>query len=64
MTTRELRQALFHLNDQKMTVEQLRSMLFGIADQDAELEIGFGMFKEAENKLAAQVEKQKQIDAL
>lgn len=49
MTTRELRQALYHLENQNMTVKELREKLFyAPIDQDAELEIGFGMWRELE----------------
>lgn len=54
MTTRELRQALFHLENQEMTVKELRRMLFKEVDQDAQLEIKPGMW----SKLEPQPDKQ------
>jgi len=50
MTTRELREILFYLSNQEMTVEELRAMLYQIEDQDAELEPGFAMWLIAEKK--------------
>ena len=38
MTTRELRKALFEIDNQKMTVEELRHILFDVEEQDKELE--------------------------
>ncbi len=37
MTVRELRKALFEIQDQKMTVKELRDILFELENQDAEL---------------------------
>jgi hypothetical protein len=34
MTTRELRQMLFHVMNQEMTVRELRQKLFEVVDQD------------------------------
>jgi hypothetical protein len=48
MNTRKLREALFYLDDQKMTVEELRAMLFNVEDQDKEIEIGSDMWKKLE----------------
>jgi len=48
MTTRERRDALFYLDNQGMTVKELRQMLFTIEDQDAELEMGFAMWCKTE----------------
>lgn len=53
MTTRELRELLFHLEDQSMTVAELRNMLFKIDDQDTELYPGFGMWRKIEAQHAA-----------
>jgi len=48
MTTRELREALFHLTDQDMTVKELRSMLFKVDDQDENLDLNFAMWHSIE----------------
>lgn len=37
MTVRELRQALFAVENQEMTVKELRDILFEIEEQDEEL---------------------------
>jgi len=50
MTTRELREALYHLSNQNMTVKDLRAMLFAVEDQDAKLEPGIGMWAKLEAK--------------
>lgn len=50
MTAREFREIMFYLSNQKMTVEELREMLYLIEDQDAELEPGFSMWLRAEKK--------------
>jgi len=50
MTTRDLREVLFHLSDQEMTVRELRTMLFKIDDQDAELPPSFSMWMALEAK--------------
>lgn len=34
MTARELREMLFHVNNQELTVKELRALLFEIEDQD------------------------------
>jgi len=57
MTTRELREVLFHLNDQNMTVKELREMLFNVENQDAELEAGFSMWLKLEAERKSQNEK-------
>ena len=49
MTVKELREALFYLEDQDMTVRELRAMLFN-EDQDAQLQPGFSMWLEMEAK--------------
>ena len=52
MTIRELRQALFHLGNQDMTVAELREMLFWANDQNDELETGLSMWLELEEEFA------------
>ena len=37
MTVRELRQMLTHVNDQSMTIKELRAILFREEEQDKEL---------------------------
>lgn len=41
MTIRELRQALTEIENQNMTVQELRAILFEQADQDKELNNSF-----------------------
>jgi hypothetical protein len=48
MTPRELREALFYIQNQEMTVKELRAKLFDIEDQDMELVPGFCMWIEME----------------
>lgn len=50
MTPRELREILYHLSNQEMTVKELRKMLFEITDQDGELEPSFSMWLKLEEK--------------
>ena len=45
ITVRELREMLFHIDNQDMTVRQLRKALYDIDDQDAELTPCFAMWK-------------------
>jgi hypothetical protein len=40
MTARELREALYYIENQKMTVEQLRKALFEVEKQDEPLNVG------------------------
>lgn len=54
MTTRELREVLFHLDNQDMTVSELRAMLFLVNDQDKELAPGFAMWKGLEAQYDAE----------
>lgn len=61
MTTRELREALFYVTDQKMTVEELRHMLFNERDQDAELDLRFGVFAKLEKIRNDQIEREKNL---
>jgi hypothetical protein len=56
MTTRELREALYHLSNQEMTVRELRALLFKVDDQDAELSIDFCMWLKLENANPAPAE--------
>jgi len=44
MTARELREALFNIRNQQMTVAELRARLFDIQNQDAEIEVSFSMW--------------------
>lgn len=50
ITVRQIREILFHLEDQSMTVSDLRSMLFNIEEQDAQIKINFAMWRAAEEK--------------
>ncbi len=43
ISARELRQILFYITDQEMTVEQLRTKLFAVENQDDQKAIGFSM---------------------
>ncbi len=43
ISARELRQILFYITDQEMTVEQLRAKLFAVENQDDQKAIGFSM---------------------
>ena len=45
ITVRELREMLFHIDNQDMTVRQLRKALYDIDDQDAEIVTCFAMWK-------------------
>mgnify|MGYP003571253796 CR=1 FL=1 len=40
MTVRELRKALFEIENQNMSIKELRAILFDVEDQDRELENG------------------------
>jgi hypothetical protein len=37
MTVRELRELLYHMNNQEMTVKELRNILFNVENQDDDL---------------------------
>lgn len=37
MTVRELRELLFHVDNQEMTVKELRNILFKVENQDDEM---------------------------
>ena len=37
MTARELRKALFEINNQEMTIKELRDILYTVENQDEEL---------------------------
>ena len=50
MTARELRQALFNLSNQKMTVEELRAMLYDADDQDKEMPVSDNMWADLEDR--------------
>jgi len=54
LTARTLREVLFYLENQKMTVGQLRTMLFKVDNQDAPLQLGFSMWKRLEMEQAAE----------
>ena len=41
MNAKQLREALFYVENQGLTVAQLRQILFDIEDQDAELSFNF-----------------------
>jgi len=41
MNAKQLREVLFHVENQKLTVEQLRAILFDIDDDTAELGFNF-----------------------
>ncbi len=43
ISARELRQILFYITDQEMTIEQLRAKLFAVENQDDQKAIGFSM---------------------
>lgn len=45
ITVRQLREMLFHLDNQDMTVEELRKALFDINNQDLELISEFTMWE-------------------
>jgi hypothetical protein len=44
ITADELRQILFHISDQEMTVKELRRLLFDCPKSGAEIAVGHGMF--------------------
>lgn len=50
LTVRNLRTALYFINNQGMTIEELRHKLFEIEDQDAILEMGFSMWADMESQ--------------
>jgi hypothetical protein len=50
MTARKLRQALFNLSNQKMTVEELRAMLYEADDQDKEMPVSDNMWADLEDR--------------
>jgi len=58
VTARELRLILFCIENQQMTVEELRHLLFDVPDQDSDLIVNFGMFKELESKLKLDCDEQ------
>ena len=43
ISARELREILFHISDDKMTVKELRAKLFDVQDQDKQIAIDFSM---------------------
>lgn len=45
ITADELRQILYHIDNQEMTVKELRRLLFGVKNSDREVTINFSMFK-------------------
>lgn len=45
ITADELRRILFHIDNQEMTVKELRRKLYDCAGGDSEVRIGFNMFK-------------------
>jgi len=45
ITADELRRILFHIDNQEMTVKELRRKLYDCASGDSEVRIGFNMFK-------------------
>jgi len=57
MTVREIREALCYLDNQNMTVKELRAMLFNVADQDAEIELRIGMWAKLEARQAQEASK-------
>ncbi len=54
ITTRQLREILFHIENQEMTVRQLRAMLFNETNQDQNLDVKWGMFSKLEAEQKAQ----------
>ena len=50
MTTRELRQFLFEIRNQEMTLSELRYLLFKVEEQDEKLTAGMVRKLEAELK--------------
>ena len=44
ITARQLREILFHVDDQDLTVKELRKLLFDAPEQDKPVSIGFSMF--------------------
>jgi len=48
LTIRNLRKALFYIDNDQMTVKELRALLFKANEQDKEIEIKAGMFAELE----------------
>lgn len=59
----ELRQILFYLDDQGMTVKELRAALFTLAE-GTELRVGFGMFREVEQAHKAEQARQARLEAM
>ena len=43
ISAKELREILFHITDDKMTVKELRAKLFEVQNQDERVEINFAM---------------------
>ena len=43
ISARELREILFHINDDKMSVKELRAKLFDVQNQDEQVSIDFAM---------------------
>jgi len=50
ITPRQLRELLFHLDKNEMTIKTLRSMLFDIENQDEEFQINHGLFYKLERE--------------
>ena len=48
ITARQLRQILFNVVNQDMTVEELRAWLFKVTDQDKEYNVDMAMFHRME----------------
>ena len=44
ITPRQLREILFYLQNQEMTVRELRQELFEVVEQDEPMEVGHAMF--------------------
>ena len=48
ISARELREILFYVENQKMTVEELRHKLFDVKDQDKQENVDMGLFRRFE----------------
>lgn len=46
ITVKQLREMLFHIDNQEMTIKELRRRLYSVDNQDAELVVSFSMWRE------------------
>ena len=63
LTARNLRTALFHLENQNMTVKELRAMLYKIDAQDDDLELDFSMWIQLEAEVEAEAKQEAEFYA-